>query len=90
MHTVKQKNSGIIITNEKFITMAKSDQTIHVRCNICEKMIIEEDIEKHISTQEHQMRKKALEYNLTNLKGEDDGYPSIVSKWSQERSPHGH
>jgi hypothetical protein len=64
--------------------MIKSNQIIHVRCNICEIMIKEEDIEKHISTQEHQIRKKALEYNLTNLKGEDDGYPSIVSKWMEE------
>lgn len=64
--------------------MIKSNQIIHVRRNICEIMIKEEDIEKHISTQEHQIRKKALEYNLTNLKGEDDGYPSIVSKWMEE------
>ena len=64
--------------------MIKSNQIIHVRCNICEIMIKEEDIEKHISTQEHQIRKKALEYNLTNLKGEDEGYPSIVSKWMEE------
>jgi hypothetical protein len=47
-------------------------------------MIIEEDIGKHSSTQEHQIRMKALEYNLTNLKGEDDGYLSIVLKWSQQ------
>jgi hypothetical protein len=33
------------------------------------------------------MRKKALESNLTNLKGEEDSYPSIVLKWSQEISP---
>ena len=52
--------------------MTQSNQIIHIKCNICEIMIIEEDIGKHISTQEHQMRKKALEYNLTNLKGEDD------------------
>jgi hypothetical protein len=84
IYTIKQKNPGIIITDQKFITMTKSNQIIHVRCNICEIMIIEEDIEKHISTQEHQMRKKALEHNLTNLKGEDDGYPSIVSKWMEE------
>jgi hypothetical protein len=64
--------------------MIKSNQIIHVRCNICELTIKEEDIEKHISTQQHQMRKKALEYNLTSLKGEDDGYPSIVSKWMEE------
>jgi hypothetical protein len=52
-------------------------------------MIIEEDLGKHISTQEHQMRKKTLEDNLTNLKkeGEGDNYPSIVLKWSQELSP---
>jgi hypothetical protein len=49
-------------------------------------MIIEEDVEKHVSTQEHQMRKKALECNLTDLKGEDSN-PSIVLKWSQELSP---
>ena len=66
--------------------MTKSNQIIHVRCNICEIMIIEEDVGKHISTQEHQMRKKALEDNLTNLK-EEDNYPSIVLKWSQELSP---
>jgi hypothetical protein len=70
-----------MIINQKFITMTKSNQITHVRCDMCEIMIIEEDIGKHISTQEHQTRKKALEYNLTNLKGEDDGYPSIVSKW---------
>ena len=69
--------------------MTKSNQIIHVRCNICEIMIIE-DIGKHISTQEHQMRKKALEYNLTNLKGEDDGYQSIVLKWNQQLSPNGY
>jgi hypothetical protein len=68
--------------------MTKSNQTIHVRCNICEIMIIEEDLVKHISTQEHQMRKKTLEDNLTNLKEEEkDNYPSIVLKWSQELSP---
>ena len=67
--------------------MTKSNQIIHVRCNICEIMIIEEDLGKHISTQEHQMRKKTLEDNLTNLKEEDDNYPSIVLKWSQELSP---
>jgi hypothetical protein len=68
--------------------MTKSNQIIHVRCNTCEIMIIEEDVEKHISTQEHQMRKKALEDNLTNLKEEEkDNYPSIVSKWNQELSP---
>jgi hypothetical protein len=68
--------------------MTKSNQIIHVRCNICEIMIIEEDVGKHISTQEHQMRKKALEDNLTNLKEEEeDNYPSIVLKWSQELSP---
>ncbi len=66
--------------------MTKSNQIIHVRCNICEIMIIEEDVGKHISTQEHQMRKKALEDNLTNLK-EEDKYPSIVLKWSQELPP---
>jgi hypothetical protein len=49
-------------------------------------MIIEEDVEKHVSTQEHQMRKKALECNLRDLKGEDSN-PSIVLKWSQELSP---
>jgi hypothetical protein len=54
---------------------------------MCEIMIIEEDIGKHISTQEHQMRKKALECNLTNLKVQDE-YPSIVSKWSNELSVH--
>ena len=63
--------------------MTNSDQIIHVRCNMCEIMIKEEDCAKHISTQEHQMRKKALERNLTNLKEEDDGYPSIVSKWME-------
>ena len=57
--------------------MTKSNQIIHVRCNICEIMIIEEDVGKHISTQEHQMRKKALEDNITNLK-EEDNYQSIV------------
>jgi hypothetical protein len=67
--------------------MTKSNQTIHVRCNICEIMIIEENLGKHISTQEHQMRKKTLEDNLTNLKEEEDNYPSIVLKWSQELSP---
>ena len=68
--------------------MTKSNQIIHVRCNICEIMIIEEDVGKHISTQEQQMRKKALEDNLTNLKEEEkDNYPSIVLKWSQELSP---
>jgi hypothetical protein len=68
--------------------MTKSNQIIHVRCNICEIMIIEEDVGKHISTQEHQMRKKALEDNLTDLKEEEeDNYPSIVLKWSQELSP---
>ena len=66
--------------------MTKSNQIIHVRCNICEIMIIEEDVRKHISSQEHQMRKKALEDNLTNLKKEDN-YPSIVLKWIQELSP---
>jgi hypothetical protein len=67
--------------------MTKSNQIIHVRCNICEIMIIEEDVEKHISTQEHQMRKKVLEDNLTNLKEEEkDNYPSIVLKWNQELS----
>ena len=65
--------------------MTKSNQIIHVRCNTCEIMIIEEDVEKHISTQEHQMRKKALECNLRDLKGEDSN-PSIVLKWSQELS----
>ena len=70
--------------------MTQSNQIIHIKCNICEIMIIEEDIGKHISTQEHQMRKKALEYNLTNLKGEDDGYPSTVLKWSQQLSLNGH
>ena len=51
-------------------------------------MIIEEDLVKHISTQEHQMRKKTLEDNLTNLKEEEkDNYPSIVLKWNQELSP---
>ncbi len=68
--------------------MTKSNQIIHVRCNICEIMIIEEDLGKHISTQEHQMRKKTLEDNLANLKEEEkDNYPSIVLKWSQELSP---
>ena len=69
--------------------MTKSNQIIHVRCNICEIMIIEEDLGKHISTQEHQMRKKALEDNLANLKEEEeeDNYPSVVLKWSQELSP---
>ena len=69
--------------------MTKSNQIIHVRCNICEIMIIEEDLVKHISTQEHQMRKKTLENNLTNLKEEEEGdnYASIVLKWSQELSP---
>jgi hypothetical protein len=68
--------------------MTKSNQIIHVRCNICEIMIIEEDLVKHISTQEHQMRKKILENNLTNLKEEEkDNYPSIVLKWNQELSP---
>jgi hypothetical protein len=69
--------------------MTKSNQIIHVRCNICEIMIIEEDLGQHISTREHQMRKKALEDNLANLKeeGEGDNYPSIVLKWSQELSP---
>ena len=69
--------------------MTKSNQIIHVRCNICEIMIIEEDLGKHISTQEHQMRKKTLEDNLTNLKegGGGDNYLSIVLKWSQELSP---
>ena len=68
--------------------MTKSNHIIHVRCNICEIMIIEEDLVKHISTQEHQMRKKTLEDNLTNLKEEEkDNYPSIVLKWSQELSP---
>ena len=81
---MKKNNPDIIIIDQQFITMTKSNQIIHVRCNICEIMIKEEDIAKHISTQEHQMRKKALEYNLTNLKGEDDGYPSIVSKWMEE------
>jgi hypothetical protein len=80
----KQNNPDIIIIDQQFIAMTKSNQIIHVRCNICEIMIKEEDIAKHISTQEHQMKKKALEYNLTNLKGEDDGYPSIVSKWMEE------
>jgi hypothetical protein len=82
--TMKQKNLDIIIINHKSITMTMSNQIIHVRCNICEIMIKEEDIAKHISTQEHQMKKKALESNLTNLKGEDEGYPSIVSKWMEE------
>jgi hypothetical protein len=81
---MKWKNQDIII-NQKFITVTKINQTIHVRCNICEIMIIEDDIGKHISIQEHQMRKKALESNLTNLKREDD-YPSKVLKWSQEQS----
>jgi hypothetical protein len=67
--------------------MTKGNQIIHVRCNTCEIMIIEEDVGKHISTPEHQMRKKALEDNLTNLKEEEDNYPSIVLKWSQELSP---
>jgi hypothetical protein len=68
--------------------MTKSNQIIHVRCNICEIMIIEEELGQHISTQEHQMRKKTLEDNLANLKKEeDDNYPSIVLKWSQELSP---
>ena len=84
VHMMKKNNPDIIIIDQQFITMTKSNQIIHVRCNICEIMIKEEDIAKHISTQEHQMRKKALEYNLTNLKGEDDGYPSIVSKWMEE------
>ena len=66
--------------------MTKSNQIIHVRCNTCEIMIIEEDVGKHISTQEHQMRKKALECKLADLKGEDSN-PSIVLKWSQEMSP---
>ena len=83
---MKKNNPDIIIIDQQFITMTKSNQIIHVRCNICEIMIKEEDIAKHISTQEHQMRKKALECNLTNLKGEDDGYPSIVSKWMEEYS----
>ena len=84
VHMMKQNNLDIIIIDQQFITMTKSNQIIHVRCNICEVMIKEEDIAKHISTQEHQMRKKALEYNLTNFKGEDVGYPSIVSKWMEE------
>jgi hypothetical protein len=67
--------------------MTKSNQIIHVRCNICEIMIIEEDLGQHISTQEHQMRKKTLEDNLANLKEEKDNHPSIVLKWSQELSP---
>jgi hypothetical protein len=34
------------------------------------------------------MLKKTLEDNLANLKKEeDDNYPSIVLKWSQELSP---
>ena len=65
--------------------MTKSNQIIHVRCNTCEIMIIEEDVGKHINTQEHQMRKKALECNLRDLK-EEDSNPSIVLKWSQELS----
>jgi hypothetical protein len=65
--------------------MTKSNQIIHVRCNTCEIMIIEEDVGKHINTQEHQMRKIALECNLRDLK-EEDSNPSIVLKWSQELS----
>jgi hypothetical protein len=68
--------------------VTKSNQIIHVRCNVCEIMILEERIEKHISTREHQVRKKQLESNLTNLKrDDDDGYPSVVSKWIEELSP---
>ena len=66
--------------------MSQRNKIIHIRCNTCQIMIIEDEIEKHISTQEHQMRKKALECNLADLKGED-GNPSIVLKWSQELSP---
>ena len=66
--------------------MTKSNQTIHMRCNICEMMIPEEDLVKHINVKEHQIKKKALEYNITDLKSED-GYSSVISKWRQELSP---
>jgi hypothetical protein len=49
----------IIIIKRKFIiTMTSNSQTLHIRRNVCEIMIIEDDIGKHIGTQEHQIRKK--------------------------------
>jgi hypothetical protein len=38
--------------------MTSNSQTLHIRRNVCEIMIIEDDIGKHIGTQEHQIRKK--------------------------------
>jgi hypothetical protein len=66
--------------------MTSNSQILHIRRNVCEIMIIEDDIGKHIGTQEHQIRKKALEDSLANLEEDDDGYLSIVLKWSQELS----
>ena len=50
-------------------------------------MIKEEDIAKHISTQGHQMRKKALECNLTTMKGEEDKV--VLREQSQPQVTHG-
>lgn len=52
-----------------------------VNCNICNRLIIENKLEEHVSSKEHINNKNILIKELDFNKNNQDFLESVVSKW---------
>ena len=52
-----------------------------VDCNICNKIIVENKLEEHVSSEEHINNKNTLIKELNFNKDNQDFLESVVSKW---------
>lgn len=52
-----------------------------VNCNICNRLIIENKLEEHVSSKEHINNKNTLIKELDFNKNNQDFLESVVSKW---------
>ena len=52
-----------------------------VDCNICNKLIVENNLEEHVSSKEHINNKNTLIKELDFNKNNQDFLESVVSKW---------
>ena len=52
-----------------------------VNCNICNKLIVENNLEEHVSSIEHINNKNTLIKELNSNKNNQDFLESVVSKW---------
>jgi hypothetical protein len=52
-----------------------------INCNICNKLIVENNLEEHVSSREHINNKNTLIKELNSNKNNQDFLESVVSKW---------